>query len=87
MDRSQLTHALRACSGVLEKPYNLVVAGSQAILAYFDRDDDPDNPLFISQEVDIGVLASITKRQKRSQTNCLDHWVMVVILIAHLGFT
>lgn len=56
MDRSQLSHALRACFGVLEKPYNLVVVGSQAILAYFERDNDLHNPLFISQEVDIGVF-------------------------------
>ena len=51
MNREQLAHILRAASTIVDDP-NILVIGSQSVLATFDEDELPDAAT-ASMEVDL----------------------------------
>jgi len=54
VNREQLAHILRAASTIVDDP-NILVIGSQSVLATFDEDELPDRAT-ASMEVDLALL-------------------------------
>ena len=61
MNRAQLAHILRAAAAIVDDP-NILVVGSQSVLATFDEDELPDAAT-ASMEVDLAYFEDPTERK------------------------
>lgn len=74
MNRGQLAHVLRAASNIVDDP-NILVIGSQALLASFDEERLPDAAT-ASMEVDLAYLDDPEEEKADAIDGAIGEWSM-----------